>query len=131
MEGYAVENVVLENIEINYPGRASKGMAYIPLSRLNQVPEAAKDYPEFSMFGELPAFGFYVRHVNGISLKNIKLTLNDADFRPAFVFDDVQNLKMEAINLPKEIQKQVVFKNVISSTLEDQLIGQKIEIQDK
>lgn len=131
LEGYAIENVVLENIEINYPGRASKGMAYIPLSRLNQVPEAAKDYPEFSMFGELPAFGFYVRHVNGISLKNIKLTLDDADFRPAFVFDDVQNLKMEAIDLPKEKQKQLVFKNVISSTLEDQLVGQKIEIQDK
>lgn len=131
LEGYAIENVVLENIEINYPGRASKGMAYIPLSRLNQVPEAAKDYPEFSMFGELPAYGFYFRHVNGISLKNIKLTLDNADFRPAFVFDDVQNLKMEAINLPKEKQKQLVFKNVISSTLEDQLVGQKIEIQDK
>ena len=28
LEGYAVENVTLENIEITYPGRASKGMAY-------------------------------------------------------------------------------------------------------
>ncbi|QOG01239.1 glycoside hydrolase family 28 protein [Flavobacterium sp. MDT1-60] len=131
LEGYTVENVVLENIEINYPGRASKGMAYIPLNRLNQVPEAVKDYPEFSMFGELPAYGFYVRHVNGISMKNIKLTLDDSDFRPAFVFDDVQNLKLEAIDIPKEMQKQLVFKDVISSTLEDQLLGQKIEIKSK
>lgn len=131
LEGYAVENVVLENIEINYPGRATKGMAYIPLSRLNQVPEAAKDYPEFSMFGELPAYGFYVRHVNGISMKNIRLTLDDSDFRPAFVFDDVQNLKMEAIDLPKEKQKQLIFKDVILSTLENQLLEQKIEIKNK
>lgn len=131
MKGYAVENVVLENIEINYPGRASKGMAYISLNRLNQVPEAAQDYPEFSMFGELPAYGFYVRHVNGISMKNIKLTLDDSDFRPAFVFDDVQNLKMEAIDLPKEKQKQLIFKEVASSTLDYQLIQQKIEIQTK
>jgi polygalacturonase len=131
MEGYAIENVVLENIEINYPGRASKGMAYIPLSRLNQVPEAVKDYPEFSMFGELPAYGFYVRHANGISLKNIKLTLDNSDFRPAFVFDDVQNLKMETIDLPKEKQKQLVFKNVISATLDNQLVEQKLEIKSK
>ncbi|WP_281636189.1 glycoside hydrolase family 28 protein [Flavobacterium marginilacus] len=130
LEGYAVENVTLENIEINYPGRATKGMAYIPLNRLNKVPEAVKDYPEFSMFGELPAYGFYVRHANGITMKNIKLTLADADFRPAFVFDGVQNLKMEAINLPKEKQKQLVFKNVISAVLEDQLLEQTIEIKN-
>jgi polygalacturonase len=129
LEGYAVENITLENIEINYPGRATKGMAYIALNRLNQVPEAIKDYPEFSMFGELPTYGFYVRHANGISMKNIKLTLDNSDFRPAFVFDDVQNLKMEAINLPNEKQKQLVFKNVISSKIEKQLIEQIAEIQ--
>nr|WP_315251119.1 glycosyl hydrolase family 28 protein [uncultured Flavobacterium sp.] len=111
LEGYAVENVILENIEINYPGRASRGMAYIPLSRLNQVPEAKKDYPEFSMFGELPAYGFYVRHVNGISMKNIKLTLVDADFRPAFVFDDVKGIQMEEITVPKKQKGQIILKN--------------------
>ncbi|WP_281336500.1 glycoside hydrolase family 28 protein [Flavobacterium eburneipallidum] len=129
LEGYAIENVTLENIEINYPGRASKGMAYIPLNRLHQVPEVAKEYPEFSMFGELPAYGFYVRHANGISMKNIKLTLDAADFRPAFVFDDVKNLKMESINLPNEKEKQLVFKNVISSNIEKQLEEQVLEIQ--
>ncbi|MFA9192326.1 glycosyl hydrolase family 28 protein [Flavobacterium sp. FZUC8N2.13] len=111
LEGYAIEKVTLENIEINYPGRASKGMAYIPLSRLNQVPEATKDYPEFSMFGELPAYGFYVRHVNGISMKNIKLTLDNPDFRPAFVFDDVKGIRMEEITVPKKQKGQIILKN--------------------
>lgn len=111
MEGYAIENVVLENIEINYPGRASKAMAYIPLSLLDQVPEAAKDYPEFSMFGELPAYGFYVRHVNGISMKNIKLTLDNPDFRPAIVFDDVKGIQMEEITVPKKQKGQIILKN--------------------
>jgi len=131
LEGYVVENVTLENIEINYPGRASKGMAYIPINRLNQVPEAAKEYPEFSMFGELPAYGFYVRHANGITMKNIKLTLADTDFRPAFVFDDVQNLKMDIIDFPKKNEKQLVLKDVVSTTLEKQLLGQKVEINSK
>jgi len=129
LKGHNIENVVLENIEINYPGRSSKGMAYIPLNRLHQVPEAAQDYPEFSMFGELPAYGFYVRHANGISLKNIKLTLDDADFRPAFVFDDVQNINMQDINFPEAKQKQIVLKNVTSATLENQLLKQTTEVK--
>jgi hypothetical protein len=83
------------------------------------------------MFGELPAWAFYVRHANGISFKNIKITLDDTDFRPAFVFDDVQNLNMERIDIPTGKQKQIILKDVIFSSLEDQLLEQKIEIQNK
>lgn len=111
LPGHSIENVVLENIEISYPGRASKGMAYVPLSRLDQVPERAKDYPEFSMFGELPAWGFYVRHAKGLTFKNIKMTLDDRDFRPAFVFDDVEDLKMEQIDLPDSGKDQIILHN--------------------
>ncbi|MES2239638.1 MAG: glycosyl hydrolase family 28 protein [Bacteroidota bacterium] len=113
-----IENVSLENIEISYPGRATKGMAYIALNRLAQVPEAIKDYPEFSMFGELPAWAFYVRHAKGISFKNVKVTLDDSDFRPAFVFDDVQNLNMEEVNLPIDKKEQVVLKSVSQSKID-------------
>ncbi len=116
--GYLIENVNLENISISYPGRATKGMAYVPLNRLDSVPEKIQDYPEFSMFGELPAWAFYVRHANGISFKNVKVTLEDADFRPAFVFDDVQNLNMEQIDLPEAKHEQVVLKNVAESKID-------------
>jgi polygalacturonase len=115
---YKIENVSLENISISYPGRATKGMAYVPLSRLDQIPEKINNYPEFSMFGELPAWAFYVRHVNGISFKNIKVSLDDADFRPAFVFDDVQNLSMEKMDLPEAKNEQVVLKNVVESKID-------------
>ena len=107
--GHDVENVVLENIEIDYPGRASKGMAYVPLSRLDQVPEKENDYPEFSMFGELPSWGFYVRHARGVTFKNIKLILANHDFRPAFIFDDVDSLKMERIKLPDSGKEQIIL----------------------
>ncbi|MEO8252998.1 MAG: glycosyl hydrolase family 28 protein, partial [Flavobacterium sp.] len=116
--GYKIENVSLENITISYPGRATKGMAYVPISRLEQVPEVIKEYPEFSMFGELPAWAFYVRHAKGISFKNIKVTLDDTDFRPAFVFDDVENLSMEQIDLPKEKTNQIVLKSVNQSKID-------------
>jgi polygalacturonase len=125
--GYSIENVTLENIEITYPGRASKGMAYLPLSRLKDVLENEKGYPEFTMFGELPSWGFYVRHVNGIQMKNIKVTLEKEDFRPAFVFDDVKELRMENIDVPSDKTKQIVFKDVPSSNLDAEALKRKSE----
>jgi hypothetical protein len=95
--GYPVENVTLEDIDIVYPGRGNKSYAYMPLSRLNDVPEQEDKYPEFSMFGELPAWGFYVRHVEGLKMKNVKVRIKDPDYRPAFVFDDVNKLFLNSV----------------------------------
>ena len=109
--GHDIEDVKLENIEIVYPGRASKGMAYIPLSRLEDVPENIKGYPEFTMFEELPSWGFYVRHVKGIQMNGIKLHLKADDFRPAFVFDRINGLRLTDICLPDSLKNgQVVLR---------------------
>ncbi|MGY5353359.1 glycoside hydrolase family 28 protein [Wenyingzhuangia sp. IMCC45467] len=112
-----IENIVLENIEILYPGNAFKGMAYVPLSRLESVPEEIKGYPEFSMFGELPAWAFYIRHAKNITFKNITLRLAANDFRPAFVVDDVQNIELHQINVPKLSHPQYVLKNTTGAQL--------------
>jgi polygalacturonase len=93
--GHRIENITLEDVEVSYPGRATKGMAYMPLWRIKDVPEQIQKYPEFSMFGELPAWALYVRHVKGIQLYNCHFSLRDTDYRPAYVFDDVENQKIE------------------------------------
>ena len=97
--GYKVENVRLENIRISYPGRGNNGLANMPLSRLEGVPEKEGAYPEFSMFGELPAWGFYVRHMEGLMMKNIEISIAEPDYRPAVVFDDVQYLDIQSLNI--------------------------------
>ena len=99
-----IENVTLEDIEVSYPGRASKGMAYVPLWRIKDVPEQIQKYPEFTMFGELPAWALYVRHAKGLTLRNIRFSLRDTDFRPAFVFDDAENVLMEEVTPSEEKQ---------------------------
>ena len=104
--GAKVENVVIENINIVYPGRSSKGMAYVPLSRLEQVPEQIKSYPEYTMFGELPSWAFYVRHVNDITFRNITLKLKADDYRPAFVFDDVNEIILDNVKLSRKESKR-------------------------
>lgn len=95
--GHHVERVVIEDVDILYPGRATRGMAYMPLWRVGDVPEQVSKYPEFSMFGELPAWGFYVRHVSGVTFRNVRLRLADADFRPCFVLDDVQGAVFDRV----------------------------------
>ena len=111
--GHCIENVSVENIRIICPGRANKGYAYIPLHRLDDVPESESAYPEFHMFGELPSWGFYVRHVKGLSMKDIHLKVLEHDFRPAFVFDDVDNLKMKRIHIePTSKTEQIILKDV-------------------
>lgn len=112
LPGYPIEGLILENIEIKYPGKGNKGLAYAPLSRLMDIPENESDYPEFSMFGELPAWGFYVRHVNGIQMKNISISINEPDYRPAMVFDDVHNLRMEGFYISGDAkEKSLILKN--------------------
>lgn len=93
--GLPVENVVIENVKIKYPGKGNKGLAYMPLHRISDVPEHETRYPEFTIFGELPAWGFYVRHVDGLVLKNIKLKIKSSDYRTAIVFDDVSGLVLK------------------------------------
>lgn len=97
--GHPVQNVILENIEITYPGRGYREYAHMPLSRVEQVPEQIKDYPEFSMFGELPAWGFYVRHVEGLTMKNVRVRIKKPDYRPAMVFDDVKGLDLKSVTV--------------------------------
>ena len=109
--GHDIENVKLENIEIVCPGRATRGMAYMSVSRLKDVLENEKGYPEFTMFEELPSWGFYVRHVKGLQMHNIKLRLQEDDFRPAFVFDRVSDVRLSDISLPENKKAgQVVLR---------------------
>ncbi|MNI90380.1 hypothetical protein D3C73_1478960 [compost metagenome] len=76
---------------------------------MDQVSENEAGYPEFSMFGELPAWGFYVRHAKGISFKNIKLNYKDTDFRPSVIFDDVSNINLNGLEIEKTENPNVII----------------------
>jgi polygalacturonase len=95
MAGHPVEGIRLEDVEIDYKGAEDKAVAYVGLDSVGRVPERESDYPEFSMFGELPAWGLYVRHVNGLELRHVVLRREQGGFRPAMVFDDVQRLSID------------------------------------
>lgn len=110
---YQIENVVLENIEIVYPGGSDANYAYRGLTDedFNAIPEMEKAYPEFSQFKELPAWGFYLRHANNISFKNIVLRAVKSDYRPAIVTDKVNNANFTNVQVvePESTDKQQFY----------------------
>ena len=66
---------------------------------VRSVPEAEKSYPENRMFKRrmLPAYGFYVRHVDGVTFENVVLTYTgETEARPAIFLDDVTDIATEA-----------------------------------
>ena len=47
------------------------------------------------MFGILPAYGFYCRHVKGLHFNNVRVQTIQPDARPALVMDDVENASID------------------------------------
>jgi polygalacturonase len=85
--GHPIEALTLENISLELPGGGTKDQAKVHLDEN----EAA--YPEYDTFGKtMPAWGMYIRHVSGITFRNVRTTLLKPDARPAKVFIDVQNM---------------------------------------
>jgi len=84
-----IEGIRLERIHIRFAGGGNPAIAS---TTVGKVPERVKEYPEFSMFGELPAYGLYLRHVKGLAIKDFTVKLDKSDYRPAFVADDVNGL---------------------------------------
>jgi len=94
LPGYPIENVNLNNIRISFAGDGNKNDAARP------IPENPTAYPEYSMFGRLPAYGFYCRHVKGLKFHNTHLQLAKPDLRHALVAEDVANLSIDDLDAP-------------------------------
>lgn len=83
---HPVGNVTLQNIRIRFAGGGTTNDA------ARTVPENDTAYPKGEMFGALPAYGFYCRHVKGLRLHNLDLAFDKDDARPAIIADDVADL---------------------------------------
>ncbi len=116
--GHDVEDVKLSDIRILYRGgltldqvaqqpaglvntfffRATGG---VPPREPYATPEREKEYPEPSMFGLLPAYGFFLRHASGIEFNNVEVGFMQEDRRPAFVLDTVKGIDLNHVKAQK------------------------------
>ena len=103
-----IENVTFSNIRLSFAGGGTKEDAG------RAVPEKPEAYPEYSMFGRLPAYGLYCRHVKGLKLLNVQLQLAKSDQRHGIVLEDVENALIENLvaPLPPEAGSRVRMTDV-------------------
>ena len=87
--GHRIENVTLSNFRCQCEGGGAPGDAR------QKIAEKENAYPECAMFGRLPAYGLYCRHVKGLRLLNVQLAPQRPDARPAFVFDDTEDVLLD------------------------------------
>ena len=98
LPGHPVQDVKISHVDIATRGGGADVTAGWATTR---PAELAGKYPEPAMFGPTAAYGFYVRHADGVRFTDVTLRTavagdeDDADdageLRPPFVFDDVTN----------------------------------------
>ena len=86
MPGFPVENVRISNSSFAFAGGIKEGGYKV------SPEEREKDYPESTMWGNLPAWGFYLRHASNVVFNNVELLTVSPDVRPDVVRDDCRNV---------------------------------------
>lgn len=100
---HPITDLKISDVYLHHQGGGTAEMAAL------QPPENEAGYPDPHMFGQLPAHGFYIRHVNNIELTNVEIAYASPDARPAFVLDTVTDADLFRIKLPSD-SNQPVFR---------------------
>jgi polygalacturonase len=83
--GHQIEDVKISDVYILSEGGGTKeNAAIVP-------PEREEGYPEPTMFGTMPSYGFYIRHVKGLSMSNVETSYVREDMRPGLVLHHVDS----------------------------------------
>lgn len=92
LPGHPIRNVSFSNLQLVFVGGGTRAEAQ------RTVPEKPKAYPEFNMFGVLPAYGLYCRHVAGLRFSNIETAFLSTEYRPALLCEDLNDLEVLTSN---------------------------------
>lgn len=108
---HKIENITLSNISITNRGGLKKG-AYRTVDddmgirhdtgkklffdkywkSVDEVKEDEKGYPQPTVWGNLPCYGLFIRHVEHVKISNIELKSDGEEPREALLADDVESL---------------------------------------
>jgi polygalacturonase len=100
LPGFDVEDVTLRGIRIDSDEGGK--LEWVDLT----VPEKADSYPEARMFGRLPAYGIYCRHVKGLRMRSVEFKAAAAEIRPAMLCDDVKDLDVDGLRVSEILSGQ-------------------------
>lgn len=99
-----IENLTLSNVRLSFKGGGTKEDAK------RAIPEHPAAYPEYSMFGGLPAYGLYCRHVEGLTLTNVQLEVEAVDGRHAVVLEDVAEATVDQLRADASREAEALLR---------------------
>ncbi len=90
LPNHPVEDIRIAHVSIHHAG----GITADSLSTIRRAiaDEKVADYPEATMWGPLPAKGFYVRHARQVVFDDVVIHTADTDVRPDLVQEDTQEI---------------------------------------
>jgi polygalacturonase len=91
LPGHPIEDVELRDIRVLYRGGGTAAEA------AREPDEMENAYPEPSMFGVLPAYGLYARHVRGLRVRDVSLSFDASEARPAIALRDVSGAAFDTV----------------------------------
>ena len=112
LPNHPVKNISLNNIRINSNG------GFNVQNPLPSIAEAETAYPEGDMFGELPSYGLFLRHVENLDVNNVQLLFEKTDTRPAIYAEDVNGFTLTGLSaMTTENSPSLVYLKDIKNTL--------------
>ena len=92
LPGHPVEDIWIDNITIHQQGNGKDDFSSASADTQVPIPadEKEKDYPEATMWGKLPAKGFFIRHARNVNFSNVTITTALPDNRPEYVRVDAE-----------------------------------------
>ncbi len=107
-EDCIVENVSISNVHLEFAGGGTENDA-----KREFIDTKKNGYPEYDNFGITPAYGINCQYVNNIRFSNIVLDYKDSDARPAFYFENSENVCLDRISakVSKKAPAYIRFKN--------------------
>jgi polygalacturonase len=96
---YPIEDIKIHDVYCQHDGGGTKTMA-----ALNPEEGAEDDpYPDPDQFGDIPASGFFLRHIDNLEMTNVEIAFSQPEARPAFWLSHVNGADFFRIKTPKAL----------------------------
>jgi polygalacturonase len=111
-----IENIKVKGLKVIVAGGGTTEKASSAVGDLANIMDGRYGrYPEYDMFGELPAWGLLCRNVKGLQLEDVEFILESADYRAPVVIDRVQDAVIRKLKVKGEAKTPLIMS---SSTIQ-------------
>lgn len=96
---HAIEDIKIHDVYCQHDGGGTKAMAAL------SPEEGAEDdpYPDPDQFDDIPASGFFLRHIDNLEMTNVEIAFPQPEARPVFWLSHVNGADFFRIKTPKSL----------------------------